>query len=88
MYNLTEENLKMDAIHLDAVIQKDGEIKMKGLPYKKGERVEMILVVHSATRSKRQKLTARKLRMSGLIGLWKDRSDIGDSVAFARQLRG
>lgn len=78
----------MDAIHLDAVIQKDGEIKMKGLPYKKGERVEMILVVHSATRSKRQKLTARKLRMSGLIGLWKDRSDIGDSVAFARQLRG
>lgn len=77
----------MDAIHLDTVVQKDGEIKMKGLPYKKGERVEMILVVHSATRPKRQRLTARKLRRSGLIGLWKDRDDIGDSAVFARQLR-
>lgn len=77
----------MNAIHLDTVVQKDGEIKMKGLPYKKGERVEMILVVHSSTRAKRQKLTARKLRRSGLIGLWKDRTDIEDSATFARQLR-
>ena len=32
-------------------------------------------------------LTARRLRRSGLVGLWKDRTDIGDSAEFARQMR-
>ncbi len=27
------------------------------------------------------------LRKSGFIGMWKDRSDIGDSIDFARHLR-
>lgn len=32
-------------------------------------------------------LTARDLVQSGLVGIWADRDDIEDSVAFARQLR-
>jgi hypothetical protein len=32
-------------------------------------------------------LTARALLESGLVGMWKDRTDIGDSAGFARQLR-
>ncbi len=32
-------------------------------------------------------LTARALLQSGLVGLWADRDDIGDSVSFARRLR-
>jgi hypothetical protein len=32
-------------------------------------------------------LTARALLQSGLVGVWADRDDIGDSVTFARQLR-
>ncbi len=32
-------------------------------------------------------LTARALLESGLVGLWQDRTDITDSVEFARQLR-
>jgi hypothetical protein len=32
-------------------------------------------------------LTGRDLYNLGLVGLWADREDIGDSVAFARKLR-
>lgn len=31
--------------------------------------------------------TVRSWRESGMIGLWKDRDDIVDSVVFARELR-
>jgi hypothetical protein len=34
-----------------------------------------------------RELTARALLQSELVGLWADRDDIGDSLAFARQLR-
>jgi hypothetical protein len=34
-----------------------------------------------------QPLTAADLLQSDLVGLWADRSDIDDSVSFARQLR-
>ena len=47
----------------------------------------MILLVQPASRAGRRPLTARGLRRSGLIGLWKDREDIKDSAAYARQLR-
>ncbi len=77
----------MDAIRVNTVIQKDGELAVTGLPYKKGEQVELIVLTHPAARSKRRALTARRLRRSGLIGLWEDRLDIGDSAAYARQLR-
>jgi len=32
-------------------------------------------------------LTAKAILESGLVGIWKDRTDIGDSVAYARKLR-
>ena len=32
-------------------------------------------------------LTAGDLRRSPLCGIWKDRTDIGDSLAYARKLR-
>ena len=34
-----------------------------------------------------RQMTARDLLQSGLVGLWADRTDINDSVVFARQLR-
>ena len=77
----------MEAIRLNTVIKKDGEINMTGLPYKKGQKIEMILLAQPASQSGRRSLTARQLRRSGLIGLWKDRADINDSAAYARQLR-
>ncbi|MBM4032957.1 MAG: hypothetical protein FJ291_14380 [Planctomycetes bacterium] len=32
-------------------------------------------------------MTARDLLNSGLVGIWKDRTDIGDSLEFAAELR-
>jgi hypothetical protein len=37
--------------------------------------------------SRREVLTARGLATSELIGLWADRTDLSDSLDFARQLR-
>jgi hypothetical protein len=77
----------MEALRLNTIIKKDGEIVMRGLPYKKGEQVEMILLAQPSAKHKRRALTSRQLRRSALIGLWKDRDDIKDSASFARQLR-
>ena len=77
----------MDAIRIQKVVEKDGEIQMKGLPFKKGQHIEMILLVEPTEAPSRRHLTSEQLRSSRLIGLWKDRKDIGDSAVYARQLR-
>lgn len=77
----------MEAIRVRKVVEKDGEIVVTGLPFKKGQHVEMILLIEPLAMPGRPRLTARRLRRSGLIGLWKDRKDIEDSAAYARQLR-
>ncbi len=76
----------MKTIHLHKEIEKDGEISVTGLPFKKGQRVEVILVPESSVTSK-PRLTAHQLLHSELVGLWKDREDIGDSATYVRQLR-
>ncbi len=77
----------MEAIRLQRALKKDGEIFLTGLPYKKGQFVEMILMIEPLTAQNRLRLTARQLLHSELVGLWEDRNDIEDSVAYARQLR-
>ncbi|MEW6679997.1 MAG: hypothetical protein AB1297_03095 [bacterium] len=77
----------MEAIRLNKVIERDGEIFVRGLPCKKGEYVEMILLVEPSAMAKHPPVTARQILHSELIGLWKDRKDIEDSSAYARQLR-
>lgn len=76
----------MEAIRLHEVIKRDGEITLTGLPCKKGQDVDLILLIESSNKYKHS-LTARQLLQSGLIGCWKDRQDISDSAAHARQLR-
>ena len=78
----------MEAIRLQKVVEKDGEIFVTGLPCKKGEHVEVILLTEpSDDVPKRPTLTTHRLLQSGLIGLWKDRKDIEYSAVNARQLR-
>jgi hypothetical protein len=77
----------MDAIRVHQVVEQDGEITFTGLPVEKGQAVEAILLVTPTRRGRRPRMTARDLLNSGLVGLWKDRDDIGDSVEFARELR-
>jgi hypothetical protein len=78
----------MEAIRINALLKTDGEIRITGLPYKKGEQVELILLpLADARPTRRAPFTARQLRQSDIVGLWKDRVDIQDSAAYARQLR-
>ena len=77
----------MEAIRVQQVIAEDGKVLITGLPYKKGQCMEIVLLPQPLKTVLRSRLTVRQLRESGLIGLWKDRDDIGDSVAYARRLR-
>jgi hypothetical protein len=89
----------MEAVRVQQVVAKDGEVLVRGIPYKKGQVVEIIVLPQpfdgkrSGLRTPplkttpRSHLTVRQLRQSGLIGMWKDRDDIRDSAAYARRLR-
>ncbi|MGQ9628409.1 MAG: hypothetical protein ACUVV0_16085 [Anaerolineae bacterium] len=80
----------MEALRIHKILEKDGEIYLTGLPFKKGQCVEMIMLIESLETpmvEERPPLTARQLLNSGLIGLWEDRTDIEDSAAYARYLR-
>jgi hypothetical protein len=76
----------MEIIRLTTTIEQDGEIHLANLPLRKGQRVEMI-VLSEPSPDQRPMLTADQLAHSDLIGLWEDRTDIGDSAEFARELR-
>jgi hypothetical protein len=52
-------------------------IRITGLPYRRGDRVEIIILPQTGKTRILPCLTVRQLRQSGLIGLWKDGSDIG-----------
>ncbi len=86
----------MRSIQMDTVVEKDGVISMKvsGLPFKKGQEVEVTFKAkEKSARTKGKSPTkypfssAGRLRNSPLIGMWEDRTDIDDSVEFARKLR-
>ena len=77
----------MEAVRVQQVLAKDGEVLVRGMPYKKGQVVEIIVLSQPMRTGPRSHLTVRQLRQSGLIGLWKDRYDIRDSAAYARRLR-
>jgi hypothetical protein len=77
----------MEAVRVEQVVVKDGEVVITGLPYKRGQMVEVIILPQSQRTMPRSHLTVRQLRQSGIIGLWKDRDDIEDSTVYARRLR-
>ena len=77
----------MEAVQVQQVIARDGEVLITGLPYKRGQAVEIIVILQPTPPQPRARLTVGRLRRSGLIGLWQDRDDIGDSSVYARRLR-
>ena len=77
----------MEAVRLQRVIEKDGELLLTDLPCKKGQRVEVIVLTEPPAVPQRQRLTAKRLLASGVVGLWQDREDITDSATYARRLR-
>ncbi len=86
----------MGSIQMDTVVVKDGVIDMKvtGLPFKKGQEVKVTFRPKGRSSKTKGKGATRypfssagRLLNSPLIGMWKDRKDIGNSVEFARKLR-
>jgi hypothetical protein len=77
----------MEAIQVKQVMTKDGEVLLTGLPFRKGQAVEVIVLAQPPSSPLPPRLTVGHLRRSGLVGLWQDRDDIGDSSVYARQLR-
>lgn len=77
----------MEAVQVRQVIEKDGEVWITGLPYKRGQPVEVIVLAHTPAPVDNRQLTVGRLRLSGLLGMWNDRTDIPDSAAYARELR-
>ena len=86
----------MKSIQMDMVVLKDGVIRLKvtGLPFKKGQEVQVTFKAKEKSERTNRKSpvkypfsSAGRLRNSPLIGMWADRTDIGDSVEFARKLR-
>ncbi len=75
----------MEAIRIQQTIIKKGELILKNLPIPKGQEVEVLLLFPPSIRPSR--MTAKDLLNSEILGLWKNRTDINDSLAFARQLR-
>ncbi len=77
----------MEAVRVQQVVVKDGEVLVRGIPYKKGQLLDIIVLSHPPPTMPRSRLTVRQLRQSGLIGLGTEREDIQDSAAYARHLR-
>ena len=75
------------AIHILRTVERDGEVAVSGLPYRRGQKVERILRRYPARSVTHPRLTARQLLKSRLVGLWADRTDIRSSITFARKLR-
>lgn len=77
----------MEAVRLEQVVVEDGRMVITGLPYTRGQWVEVIMLPQPPKAVRPARLTVGQLRESGLIGLWRDRNDIEDSSDYARRLR-
>jgi hypothetical protein len=77
----------MASLKIEQTVTKDGEICITGLPYKIGETIDIILSPHESDAISRKGITVGEFRRSGLIGMWKDRTDIEDSTKYAQILR-
>ncbi len=69
----------METVRIREKIKKDGEIILTGLPFKKGQIIEMIVMSESARRIAKPS-TARQLLSSGIVGMWKERGIDDSSV--------
>jgi len=76
----------VDALRFRKKLEEDGEIVLTGLPGKKGEEAEVIVLFERHGKS--GKMTLGDLLNNEVVGIWQDRTDIGDSVKYARRLRG
>lgn len=75
----------MTAIRRHAVVEQDGEVTLRGLPYKKGDALDVVL--NRGRRSSRRPLRALDLAESSVAGMWQDYEPCADAPDLARELR-
>ncbi|HLF26038.1 MAG TPA: hypothetical protein VJG32_06860 [Anaerolineae bacterium] len=73
------------AVRTKTIVQPGGVVEVRSPELTPGASAEVIVLVDAP--ASQRVMTAASLLESGLVGLWEDRADIGDSVAFARQIR-
>ncbi|MEQ8351360.1 MAG: hypothetical protein RH862_07745 [Leptospiraceae bacterium] len=72
----------MEVIRLEQAVQEDGELHLSGLPVRRGDRLQIFIQI-----ARGSGLPADARLSSNIVGLWKDRKDINDTMGFARALR-
>jgi hypothetical protein len=73
------------AVRTKTIVQPGGVVEVRSPELTPGASAEVIVLVEAPT--SQRVMTAASLLESGLVGLWENRADIGDSAEFARQLR-
>jgi hypothetical protein len=76
------------ALRQKVTIGRGGVINLRSRTLKAGETAEVIVLVEPGKYQAAPKpMTAADLLKSGLVGMWADRTDISDSLKYARTLR-
>ncbi len=75
------------AFRQKVTVRRGGVINLRSQKLKPGATAEVIVLVESEAQDDAQRMTAADLLKSGMVGMWADRKDIGDSLEFARSLR-
>jgi hypothetical protein len=85
--HLLLEGMAMTVAELEAEIRKLPEEQQEVIAHRILERLPLDPAGRTETEQGPNPPTGAQFLSSPLFGLWKDRKDIGDSLAFARQLR-
>jgi hypothetical protein len=75
------------AFKQQVTIKSGGLVSLRSRKLKAGTRAEVIVLVEAAETTAEKSMTGADLLKSGLVGIWAERKDIGNSLEFARQLR-
>lgn len=77
------------ALRKKITIPASGRIEIDSPMLKPGTKAEVIVLVEKqpADTAGLRSMTASDLLTSGVVGLWANRKDLGDSLEYARQLR-
>ena len=75
----------MNDVMLHVTLAENGVLVVSGLPFKKGEELDVVL--RRSSEPTRVLFTGKALAESALVSLWEQRIDIGDTTEFARKLR-
>jgi hypothetical protein len=77
----------MNRLVVKSIVSGDGHVHLD-IPVGPDEvGVQVQVTVEPLAAESKRTLTAAELLHSGLVGMWAARTDVGDSLAFARRLR-